>query len=73
MFVHQHLTLQLAQISRCAVGASVAATAFGIDSELLPSIIGVWQSVDSERTRLLLLTAEDLGVVKESRLGQSRH
>lgn len=78
MFVHRHLTLQLAHISHCAVGASVAAAALGAVSEILPNIIGGWQSVGSEHrgnTCLLELTAEDSeeGDVKEQRLGKSRH
>lgn len=72
MFVHQHLTLQLAHISHCAVSASAVA-AHSIGNELLPSIIGGWQAVDPERTRLLALTATESEVVKKSRLGQSRH
>lgn len=74
MFVHRHLTLQLAHISHRAIGASVAAAALGADSEILPSIIGGWQSVGSEHrgnTCLPVLTAEDSGDVKEHRLGKS--
>lgn len=52
MFVHQHLTLRLAHISDCAVSASVAAAALGGGSELLPNIIGGWQSLGSERTHV---------------------
>lgn len=75
MFVHQRLTLQLAHISRWAVSASVAAAAaLGVDSEILPSIRGGWQSNGSERRgNTCLLVATDFGVVKESRLGRSRH
>lgn len=75
MFVQRRLTLELAHISHCAIGASVAAAALYVDSEILPSIIGGWQGVGSERrgnTCLLVLTAEDSGDVKEHRLGKSR-
>lgn len=76
MFVQWHLTLQLAHISHCAIGASVAAAALYVDSEILPSIIGGWQGVGSEHggnTCLLVLTVqEDSGDVKEHRLRKSR-
>lgn len=73
MFVHRHLTLQLAHISLCAISASVAAAALGADSEILPSIIGGWQSVGSEHrgnTCLPVQTTEDSEDVKEHRLAK---
>lgn len=72
--VASHLTAG-PQISLCGIGASVAAAALCVDSEILPSIIGGWQGVGSEHrgnTCLLVLTAEDLGDVKQHRLGKSR-